>query len=174
MALADQAGVAPAAQPRRWPGLLLLIVALLEFLGGLGSLPILAGNLDEIPGPGLGGKIIIATIILRPIAAAAALFFLVRANLPGALVAMAVVILLGWISYLPSIQLHGLEMQGDGAGGLFTFAMIILPPILVLAIAGLALLGKHLTLATILALLPTLISVLSVVAFGIGVAIYGF
>ena len=87
---------------------------------------------------------------------------------------MAVVILVGWISYLPSIQLHGLEMQGDGAGGLFTFAMIILPPILVLAIAGLALSGKHLTLATLLAVLPTLISVLSVVAFGIGVAIYGF
>lgn len=166
MAQADRAGVAPVAQPRRWPGLLLLIVALLEFLGGLGDLPILAGNLDEIPGPGLGGKIIVATIILRPIAAAAALFLLVRANLPGALVSMAVVILLGWISYLPSIQLHGLEMQGDGAGGLFTFAMIILPPILVLAIAGLALTGKKLTLATILALLPTLISVLSVVAFG--------
>ena len=88
------------------------------------------------PDPGLGGKIIIATIILRPIAAAAALFFLVRGNLPGALVSMAVVILVGWISYLPSVQLHGLEMQGDGAGGLFTFAMMILPPILVLAISG--------------------------------------
>ena len=33
--------------------------------------------------PGLGGAIIIATIILQPIAAAAALFFLVRGNLPG-------------------------------------------------------------------------------------------
>ena len=87
-------------------------------MGGLGALPILAGNLDEIPGPGLGGKIIIATIILRPIAAAAALFFLVRGNLPGALVSMAIVILVGWISYLPSIQLHGLELQGDGVGGL--------------------------------------------------------
>ncbi|MEO8422269.1 MAG: hypothetical protein ABI457_13855 [Hyphomicrobium sp.] len=169
----DQAGV-PAARPRRWPGLLLLIVALIEFMGGLGSLPILAGNLDEVPGPGLGGNIIVATIILRPIAAAAALFFLVRGNLPGALVSMAVVILVGWISYLPSVQLHGLEMEADGAGGLLTFALIILPPILVLAITGLALTGKRLTLATLLAILPTLVGILSVIAFGIGVAIYGF
>ena len=51
---------------------------------------------------------------------------------------------------------------------------MILPPILVLAIAALALTGKRLTLATVLAILPTLISILSVVAFGIGVAIYGF
>jgi hypothetical protein len=182
MAQADQAGVAPAAQPRRWPALLLLIVALIEFMGGLADLPVLAGNLDEIPGPGLGGKIIIATIILRPIAAAAALLFLVRSKLPGALVSMAVVILLGWISYLPSIQLHGLELPADAGMPLFAEATVnallvweaIVKPILVLAIAGLALTGKKLTLATILALLPTLISVLSVVAFGISVAIYGF
>ena len=57
---------------------------------------------------------------------------------------------------------------------LFTVALVILPPILVLAIAALALTGKRLTLATVLALLPTLIGILSVVAFGIGVAIYGF
>jgi hypothetical protein len=87
---------------------------------------------------------------------------------------MAIVILVGWISYLPSIQLHGLELRGDGAGGLFTVALVILPPILVLAIAALALTGKRLTLATVLALLPTLIGILSVVAFGIGIAIYGF
>ena len=174
MAQADQAGITPATQPRRWPALLLLIVALIEFMGGLGDLPILAGNLDEIPGPGLGGKIIVATIIMRPIAAAPALFFLVRANLPSALVSMSVVILLGWISYLPSIQLHGLEMQEDGAGGLLTFVLIILPPILVLAIAGLALTGKRLTLATLLACLPALVGILTAVAFGIGVAIYGF
>jgi hypothetical protein len=174
MTQAIEAAGAPAKQPPRWPRLLLLIAAAIELMGGAGALPILAGNLDEIPGPGLGGKIVIATIILRPIAAAVALFFLVRGNFPGALVSMAIVILVGWISYLPSIQLHGLEMRGDGAGGLFTFALIILPPILVLAIAALALTGKRLTLATVLALLPTLISILSVVAFGLGVAIYGF
>jgi hypothetical protein len=174
MAQADQAAGTPAAQPSRWPRLLLLIVALIEFLGGLGDLPILAGNLDEIPGPGLGGAIIIATIILQPIAAAAALFFIVRANITWALLSMAVVILLNWASFLPSIQLHGLDFGADGTGGLVTFVLVILPPILVLAIAGLALTNMRPTLASLLAVLPTFIDVLGKVAFGIGVAIYGF
>ena len=182
MAQADQAGVAPAAQPRRWPGLLLLIVALIEFLGGLGSLPILAGDLNEMPGPGLGGQIIIATIILRPIAAAAALFFLVRGNLAWRLIAMAVVILVELVQ-LPAVDPAArprtggdLEVtrQRHGDGGPVVFACSSLPPMLVLAIAGLALTGKQLTLATLLAVLPTLIGILGVVAFGIGVAIYGF
>lgn len=170
---ADSAATAPRELPR-WPTLLLLVAAAIEFLGGLGSLPILAGDLSEVPGPGLGGQIIIATIILHPIAAAAALLFLVRGSLTWALVAMAVVILLDWLSYLPSFQLHGIELQDDGTGGLFTFLVLILPPILVLAVSGLALAGTRLTLASLLAVLPTLISILSVLAYAIGVAIYGF
>ena len=103
----------PASQPRRWPGLLLFTAAIFEFLGGLGALPILAGDLSEVPGPGLGGAIIIATIVLRPIAAGAALFFLVRGHLTWALIAIAIVILSSWFSYLPSIQLHGLDLRGN-------------------------------------------------------------
>jgi hypothetical protein len=128
MATAGQAAVVPARKPARWPGLLLLIAAIIEFMGGLNGLPILAGDLSEVPGPGLGGAIITATIILHPVAATAALFFLVRGN-----VSMAVVILLAWLSYLPSVALHGLDFQAGGVGGLFTFTEIILPPILVLA-----------------------------------------
>ena len=35
----------------------------IEFFGGLSTLPILAGDLNEVPGPGVGGAIIIATIV---------------------------------------------------------------------------------------------------------------
>jgi hypothetical protein len=182
MAQASEAAAVPGSQPWRWPGLLLLIAASIEFLGGRSGLPILAGDLSEVLGPGLGGAIIIATIILRPIAAGAALFFLVRGHLTWALVSMAVVILLGWITYLPSIQLHGLDLSGNlvevtlgsamVTAGLF-FQLIIAPAV-ALAVAGLALTGKQMTLATLLAVLPTLMGVLGVVAFGISVAIYGF
>ena len=51
---------------------------------------------------------------------------------------------------------------------------IILAPVLALVIAALALTGTRLTLATVLAILPTLAQVLAAVAFGISVAIYGF
>jgi hypothetical protein len=66
MTQAIEAAGAPTKQPRRWPAVLLAVVAVIELMGGIGALPILAGNLDEIPGPGLGGKIIIATLSCAP------------------------------------------------------------------------------------------------------------
>lgn len=181
MTQATNSDAAAAAKPARWPQLLLFLAALLELFEGLGALPILAGDLNEIPGPGLGGNIIIASIILKPAAAAAALFFLVRSKLSWALVSMAFVILAGWINYLPSIQLHGIDFidaSGAPVGDWFTTAMlawqIFLAPALALAVASLALAEKRLPLASVLAVLPTAFRLLSVVVFGIGVAIYGF
>jgi hypothetical protein len=88
---------------------------------------------------------------------------------------MAFIILFSWLSYIPSVQLHGLDLS---RGDAFTTTMLgwelIAAPVVALAVAGLALLEKHLTLATVLAVLPTLAHVLSVLAFGISVAIYGF
>lgn len=171
-----QAGytTSPAPQIAGWLWLSLLIAIAIEFLGGLGALPILAGDLNEVPGPGLGGAIIIATIILHPLAALAALVFLIRGNLNAALVALAVVVLVSWVAYLPSVRLHGLEVAPDAPSILVAFIIMILPPIVTVAVSALALANTRLTLATLLAILPTLIGVLSVLAFGIGVAIYGF
>jgi hypothetical protein len=173
--MTDTASVAPAAQPAKWARLLLLIAAMIEFLGGLGSLPILLGDLNEVPGPGLGGQIVLAGIVLQPLLALAALYFTVRGKIPYALVAMAFIILMAWLSYVPSVRLHGLDLsQGDA----FTTAMLgwelIAAPVVALAVAGLALRETQLTLATVLAVLPTLAHVLSVIVFGISVAIYGF
>ena len=173
--MTDTVSVAPAAQTAKWARLLLLIAAMIEFLGGLGSLPILLGDLSEVPGPGLDGQIILAGIVLQPLLALAALFFTIRGKIPYALVAMAFIVLLSWLSYVPSVRLHGLDLsQGDA----FTTTMLgwelIVAPVVALAVAGLALWEKHLTLATVLAVLPTLAHVLSVLAFGISVAIYGF
>ena len=87
---------------------------------------------------------------------------------------MALIILMTWLNYLPSVALHGLELQGSPAVVLLLVFQIIVAPVLALAIAGLVLTGKQLTLATLLAVLPTLVGIASVIAFGIGVAIYGF
>jgi hypothetical protein len=173
--MTDTVSVAPAAEVAKWARVLLLIAAVIEFLGGLNGLPILLGDLNEVPGPGLGGQMILAGIVLQPPLALAALVFTVRGKIPYALVAMAFIILLSWLSYIPSVQLHGLDLsQGDA----FTTTMlgweIIAAPVVALAVAGLALWEKHLTLATVLAVLPTLAHMLSVLAFGISVAIYGF
>jgi hypothetical protein len=168
------AAAVPAQGAPRWPRLLLLVAAAIELLGGLSDLPILLGNLSEIPGPGLGGAIIIAKIVLRPLLALAALFFTIRGRLPHALLAMALITLMTWLNWLPSVALHGLELQGSPAVVLLLVFQIILAPVLAAAIAGLVLMDKQLTLATVLAVLPTFVGVASVVAFAIGVAIYGF
>jgi hypothetical protein len=127
------------------------------------------------PRPGLGGAIIIAKFIIHPITAGAALFFTIRGKIPYALVAMAFVILMSWLSFLPSIQLHGLNLEdGDAIATMLLVCKIILAPVLALVIAALALTKTWLTLATVLAILPTLAQVLAVIAFGISVAIYGF
>ena len=65
------------------------------------------------PRPGLGGAIIIAKIALQPLLALAALFFLIRGHLTYALLAMAFIILMTWLNYLPSVAIHGLELQGS-------------------------------------------------------------
>lgn len=175
MTQAIDATGATAHAPRGWPRVLLLLAAIIEFLGGLGSLPILLGDLNEVPGPGLGGKIILAGIVLQPLLALAALFFTIRGKLPYALVAMAFIILMAWLSFMPSVRLHGLDFsQGDAFTASMLAWQLIVAPVVALAVAGLALREKHLTLATLLAVLPTLAHVLSVVVFGVSVAIYGF
>ena len=166
---------AAIAPPPRWPRLLLLIAAAIELLVGLRDLPILLlGDLSQIPGPGLGGAVIIAKIVLQPILALAALIFTVRGRLPYALLAMALIILMTWLNYVPSVALHGLELQGSPVVVALMGFQIILAPLLALAIAGLVLADKQLTLATVLAILPTFVGVAGVIAFAISVAIYGF
>jgi hypothetical protein len=183
--MTSAAAIAGTAQPSaRWPRILLLIAAFLKLIGGLGDLPVLFGDTSEIPGPGLGGAIILAKIVSQPLLAMAALLLALRGKISYALIAMALIILMSWLSLLPSVRLHGLGLEDLGEAGMpafgetFVMAMllweVIVTPAIALAVAALALAEKRLLLATVLAILPTLVATLSVVAFGIGVAIYGF
>jgi len=159
-------GIAP-----RWPRLILLIAAAIEFLTGLSDLPILFGNLSEVPGPGIGGAIIVAKIALTPLIAFAALFFTIRGRILYAILAMAAGTLLTWVSFLPSVAINGLEMAGMAA--VATTYLIFLVPLLALVAIVLALRGRR-TPAIILAVLPTFVGVAATIAFAIAVAIYGF
>lgn len=175
MSAADASTVeGPLSQVPQWARLLLAVAAALEFVSGLKDLPILFGDTSEIPGPGLGGWIISAKIALQPVLALLALVLAASGRIRHGLVAMAAVVLANWLGYLPSVTLRGLEFQGDGAGGLITLLEIVVAPLVAAAVVVLAWLGKRLTLATLLAVFHTALSVLFVVLFAIGVAIYGF
>jgi hypothetical protein len=154
--------------------LLLVGAAALEFLGGLRDVPILFGNLSEIPGPGLGGWIITAKIALQPILGFAALFLAAAGRMREALLAMAAIILMTWLNWLPSVVRHGLDFKGTLFVNLQMIFLIMLAPLVAATVAALAVRRQRTSLAIALAVLPTLVSVLGVVAFGIGVAMYGF
>lgn len=172
--MAETVSASTAAGGLRWARVALIVAAGIELFGAVRDWPILAGDLNEIPGPGLGGWIITAKIAVQPILAALALAFAIKGRLPAALLAFAAMIAMTWLSYLPSVAIHGLEFKGDGAGGLFTLFQIILAPLIALIVAVFAIRRERIEVATALAIAPTIIGVLAIAAFGIGVAIYGF
>jgi hypothetical protein len=175
MTIANGAGAVPAGASPRWPRLLFIIAAAIELIGGLRDLPILLGNLSEAPGLDLGGAVIIAKIVLQPILAFLALMLAIRGRMMDALLAMAAIIALTWLSFLPSIAAHGLGLEAGGMG--FPAALLVfqvfLAPAIALAAALLAL-ARRWTPACLLAVLPTFVGVASVIAFAVDVAIHGF
>jgi hypothetical protein len=170
--MTDTSG-ADASVGRGWR-LLLIGVAALEFLGGLRDVPILFGNLSETPGPGLGGAIITTKIALQPILGFVALICAATGRIREALLAMAAIILMTWLNWMPSVARHGLDFKGTAFVNLQLIFQIVIAPFLAASVAALAIQGQRTSLAIGLAVLPTLMSVLGVVAFGIGVAMYGF
>ena len=170
-----KAAAFPAITPApRWLRIVLIVAAAIELLEGVRDFPILFGDLSEIPGPGLGGWIITGKIALHPVVAGAALIFVSFGRLHHALVAMAALIFLTWLNDLPSVFIHGLDLKGDGVGGLNTVFQILLAPLLAATVVALVVFNQRLGLATLLAVLPTVIGVLGVVAFAIAISIYGF
>jgi len=152
---------------------LLIVVAVIETVAAFNGLPVLFGDLSEVPGTGPAGWTILATIVLRPVFAIAALTFAVRRRLPRAVLALAVVVLLSWLSLLPSVIIHGLELS-PGFPGLLIVANVVLFPLLALAALALAWRDRRLALAAILASLPTLVWIVGFIVFAVAIAIYGF
>ena len=112
----DAAARAGKRLARRTYGLrsFIVVVALIEGVGGLYDLPMLFGDMSEIPGYSPGGLTIIAALALRAPFAIAALI-LALANRPRyAVMALAGVVFVNWLNMLPSFILHGLDFQGSG------------------------------------------------------------
>ncbi len=152
----------------------LLIVAIIKIVGALSTLAILFDGDGRIPGPTPAGQLITATILLAAPVAIAAFVFALRGNIAFAIVAIALLVLLDWLSLLPSVAISWDGFPGSGYEGGLTVINVVVLPVLAIAAIILALRRTHLGLATLFAILPTILSALGVIAFGIGVAIYGF
>jgi hypothetical protein len=152
--------------------LLLIIAAAIETFDGLSSAPMLFGDIPKIPGPGIGGAIIKAYIATHPVLALAALAFATIGRLRYAIIALGALVLMAWLHFMPSVVRHGFDF--DGVSAFETPVRIIAFPLMAACAIALAARGERLGLATMLVSIPTLYSVASVIAFGVGIFLYGF
>jgi hypothetical protein len=166
--------IAPPGAPAypNWLRVLLLIVTIGKIVSSLTDLAVLFDN-DKIFSWG-GGLVIAATIALSPFLAVAAFVYVLRHRFAEAIIAIAGLALLDGLSYVPSIVNFWSEFPDPGYAGIVEIVQMVVAPIVAVVAMILAWRGNRLRLATTLALVPTLIYISGVVAFGIAFAIYGF
>lgn len=178
MTTTDPAAPAPApaemtARRRFWLSAALLAVALFETVDGLSNVGTLFGDMSEIPGPGFGGFLIKLYLATHPIFAIAALIFAAFGRVRFAVMALIGVIIGRWLWIMPSVAMQGLEMTNFNSAQ-NSVALVIAPPLLAACALALTIRNERLGFATLLVCLPSLYMIVSVFAFAIGVAIYGF
>jgi hypothetical protein len=113
--LADTAPATPPAQRHLGLRVVLIIAAIVEALDALSSVPILFGDMSQIPGSGIGGAIIKAHIASHPPLALGALVFAAIGRVRHAVIALGAVVSMTWLNYMPSVVLHGLRQRVFGA-----------------------------------------------------------
>ncbi len=166
-----QAG-SPAAE--RATRLLLIAAAVIEFVGIPGKLAVLFAGDPEVPGPGWRGLAVGAELALVPLAAVALLYFAMRDRIVPAIVALALIGLLGWAGFLPVVIASPDGFPGSGIPGIYIFVKTVAVPLLAASSIVLALRGERLLLAAILAATPLTVSALGILAFAVGISVYGF
>lgn len=154
-----------------WTRLVLIAVAAFQTLGGLNTLSVLFDGDPNIPGTTPGGLLITATILLSPFVALAGFVWALKRALAQAVMAVASVSLLDWISYFPSFVIHWPNPDLWTFPGPFIF--FVLPACAAIAMI-LAWRREWPKLAFGLAVAPWVFRVMMVIAFGIGVMVYGF
>jgi hypothetical protein len=172
MATTDDGFVSDPASPLSLR-LLLIVAALAELVDSASSLPLLFMDHTQIPGPGLGGVLILTTIALKPPLAIAAIGGALIKRMRFAVCALAAIGVCTWLFYLPSMKLSDLASPFSWAGLQFLADTQLVLPIALAAIA-LTLRTAWLNLAIVLACLPTAIRLAGLIAFMVAVSVHGF
>lgn len=152
-----------------WANKLLIVTAALELLGSLAAVPLLFLDVPQLPGPPLTGTLITVRLLLQPVLALVAFIFAVRYRNAFAIYAMAALIIVMWTSFLPTFVEQGLQL--DGYMAIHTLYELIAMPLLAGVAAALA--TSRQKIAALLVTLPTLLDLVSVIAFAISSAAFG-
>lgn len=150
----------------------LITMAVIELLYGISDAPTLFGDTSHI-GPGIGGGLIKAHLAAHPLLAAAAIVFATLGYVRHAIIALGTIIVMTWLSDMPSVVSHGLPFKG-AFSSIETISKIIAFPLMAACAIAYAAHDEHLGRATLLVSIPTLFGVVMIVGFAVGVMIYGF
>lgn len=162
------------APPHRLIGISLIAVAAIETLSALANFSVIFVDYHhETALLKFAQALTSVNLALAPLLAGAALVFAVMGRLRHAIVALAALSLLAWAVDLPSIAIHGMELSGD-LGGVIVAAKLLGAPLIAAAAIVMAAQNERLALATLLVSLPTILAWAGIVAFAIGVSIFGF
>jgi hypothetical protein len=170
---AADTAAAPAAPRHLGLRTVLFIAAAMEAYDALSNVFILFGDMSEIPGPGFGGFLIKAHLATHAPLALAAVVFAAIGNVRHAIIALGAVVIMTWLNYMPSVVRHGFGFD-NAYTTLQGAAQIIGFPLMAACAIAYAARGQRLGIATALVSLPTFWFWLGVIAFAIGVSIYGF
>lgn len=91
--------------------LLLILMAAIEGFDGLSHLPILFGDMSEIPGTGFGGTILKAVTALHPVLALTALALATAGRLRHAIIVLGSLVLTSGLNDLPAIVTRGVDID---------------------------------------------------------------
>jgi len=151
-----------------------IILAIIKTLGSLSSLTVFS-DLSEYWDKGFAQWLILAGIAIFPVLAVAALILAIKGDVRRAIMAIAAIVILNFFTdHLPSMFIHGLELRGGVVTSLEVFAQMIVFPLLAVVAFVLARRNDRLPVAALFASLTTIGKILGVIAFAIGVSIYGF
>jgi hypothetical protein len=112
-------------------------------------------------------------LVIAPFIAVAGLAFAATGRPQYAIVAFATIVLVGWVTELPAILIHGFEFAAT-VPGLILFVQQFVYPLLAAAAIALATRDVRLPLATALVIVPPLVGFLGFAMFAMGIAIHGF
>lgn len=164
---------APAPAPRRL-GLraVLIILAMIEAGFGFSDAPTLFGDMSNI-GSGIGSGLIKAHLAAHPLLATAAIVFAAMGRVRHAIIALGTIIIMAWLSDMPSVVARGFELKSTFSIVETTARVIAFPLIAACAIAYAAH-NEHLGRAMLLVSIPTLFTAVLLAGFAVSVMIYGF
>ena len=155
-----------------------IAVIILAIIKTLSSLSGLAGGVaafSEYAGNGFAQWLLFAGVVIFPILAIVALICAFKGDLRHAIIALAAIVIVVFLTdSFPSLFIHGLELGGSATVTLFYLAQVVVFPLLAVVASVLARRNEKLVLATIFVSLSPVTNFLALIAFAIGVAIYGF